>query len=365
MVLFGLLLWFRLGSLTGGYSAEEAAALQAGSSLSQIFENPLNAPFTLLAYLFSLIFTGEQALLSVRAAATVIGLLTLTAFYWLVRHWHGERTAVLGTVIFGSSAWFLHTARLGTPDVALFLLLVLVAGSVWFKKTDYYAILFAGFILTATLLYVPGMIWPVLFVTLWQAKTILRFAKKHLGFFLFGLFGVLALIAPLLWALWRSPGIARDIAGLPAGFNWTGALERLGEVPYQLFVHGPADPVIWLGRLPVLDVFSMVMLIFGAYLYFRYRHLARSKMVAASLTISLLLIALGGAVTLSIIIPFVYLLVAAGIGFMLDRWQRVFPRNIIAQSVSVGLISLAVIIVGWYGLRHYFVAWPNAPATRQ
>jgi hypothetical protein len=182
MVLFGLLLWFRLGSLTGGYSAEEAAALQAGSSLSQIFENPLNAPFTLLTYLFSLIFTGEQALLSVRAAATVIGLLTLTAFYWLVRHWHGERTAVLGTVVFGSSAWFLHTARLGTPDVALFLLLVLVAGSVWFKKTDYYAILFAGFILTAALLYVPGMIWPVLFVTLWQAKTILRFAKNILGF---------------------------------------------------------------------------------------------------------------------------------------------------------------------------------------
>lgn len=367
LALFGGLLWFRLGSLTDGYSAEEAAALQASAGLGHILENPVHAPFTLLAYVFGLIFTGDQALLAVRAASTVIGLVTLTAFYWLVRHWHGERTAVLGTIVFGCSAWFLHTARLGTPDVTLFLLMVLVAGSVWLKKTNSYAILFAGFILTAALLYVPGMIWLVLFVTLWQAKTILRFAKKNLGFFLGGIFGMLVLIAPLLWAAWTDPTVARTVAGLPENgeFHWRASVGRLGEVPHQLFVHGPADPVVWLGRLPILDVFSMVMLIFGAYLYFRYKHLARSKMVAASLGLGLLLIALGGTVTISIIIPFVYLLVAAGIGFMLDRWQRVFPRNIIAQGVSVGLISLAVIVVAWYGLRHYFVAWANAPATKQ
>src|SRR5690606_30534505 len=151
-----------------------------------------------------------------RAAATVIGLLTLTTFYWLARHWHGERTAVLGTIIFGCSAWFLHTARLGTPDVLLFLLLALVAGSVWFKKTNSYAVLLAGFGLAAALLYVPGMIWLVLFVTIWQMKIILRFAKKHLGFFLFGLLGMLVLVAPLLLAVWKSPEIGRAVAGLPA-----------------------------------------------------------------------------------------------------------------------------------------------------
>lgn len=367
LVFFGLLLWFRLGSLVGGYSTEEAAALQASVGLGHIVENPLNAPFTFLTYLFGLIYSGDQALLAARAAATVIGLVTLTTFYWLVRHWHGERTAVLGTIVFGCSAWFLHASRLGTPDILLFLLLVLVASSVWLKKTNSRAVLLAGFVLAAALLYVPGMIWLLLFVTIWQAKTILRFAKKHLGFFLFGLLGMLALTAPLLWAVWKSPETGRIIAGLPGsgGLSPTDALERFVQVPYQLFVHGPAEPTVWLGRLPVLDAFSIAMLILGAYLYIRYRHLARSKMMAAAIGGGWLLIALGGAVTLSILIPFVYLLVAAGMGFMLDRWQRVFPRNVIAQSVSVGLMSLAVIVVSWYGLRHYFVAWPSAPATKQ
>ena len=78
-----------------------------------------------------------------------------------------------------------------------------------------------------------------------------------------------------------------------------------------------------------------------------------------------LLIALGGAVSLSLLIPFIYILVAAGIGFMLDQWYKVFPRNAIAQGVGMGLIVLAVAASCWYGLRHYFVAWPNAPATQQ
>jgi len=88
-------------------------------------------------------------------------------------------------------------------------------------------------------------------------------------------------------------------------------------------------------------------------------------MVGAALIVGSLLIALGGGVSMSILMPFTYLLIAAGIGLFLDRWLKVFPRNTIAQAVSVGLVSLAVIAASWYGLRHYFVAWPNAPTTKQ
>ena len=88
-------------------------------------------------------------------------------------------------------------------------------------------------------------------------------------------------------------------------------------------------------------------------------------MVAVALIVGSILVSLGGAVSISILMPFIYVLVAAGIGLLLDRWQKVFPRNVIAQAVGVGLVSLAVIAVSWYGLRHYFVAWPNAPATKQ
>jgi hypothetical protein len=55
-VLGGLLFW-QLGSLVGGYAAEEAASVQASASLGELLKNPLNAPYYLvvkaLSYLVS------------------------------------------------------------------------------------------------------------------------------------------------------------------------------------------------------------------------------------------------------------------------------------------------------------------------
>ena len=367
IIFFGLLLWFRLGTLQGGYSAHELTALQASGNLRLILENPVNAPFTILTYLFGLLHIGEQSMFPLRAAATVFGLLTLTTFYWLVRHWHGERSAILGTIIFGCSAWLLHAARLGTPDILFFLPLALAAGSVWLKHTDSRLVLVSGFILAAALLYVPGMVWLLLVGTIWHSRTIVRLFKDHLQLMAFGSVGILALITPLAWAIYKTPETAKVIVGLPAeGWpNVIDSLQRLAHIPYNLFVRGPLNAEHWLGRLAILDAFVIIMLALGAYLYARHWRLIRSKMVGAVLILGIILIALGGSVTITILLPFLYILAAAGIGLMLERWQRVFPRNVIAQSVGVGLISLAVIASSWYGLRHYFVAWPNAPATKQ
>lgn len=362
-----MLLWFRLGTLVGGYSPNELSTLQASDGLRLILDNPVNAPFSITAYFLGLIHIGEQVIFPLRLAAGFFGLLTLTTFYWLVRHWHGERSAILGTIVFGCSAWFLHTVRLGSPDVLLFLLLALAATSVWLKRTDNRLVLLVGFGVTAALLYIPGMIWVLIAGVAWQGKTIYRLFKQHLALMCLGTVGLLALISPLAWAIYNAPQTAKIIAGLPAE-GWprlAEVAERLAQVPYSLVAHGPANAEIWLGRLPILDAFSVVMFILGAYLYIRHFRLVRSKMVGTALVVGTVLIGLGGAVSLSVLMPFVYIVIAAGIGFMLDRWQKIFPRNVIAQSVSVALISIAVIAASWYGLRHYFVAWPNAPATKQ
>jgi hypothetical protein len=364
---FGMLLWFRLGQLLGGISPAEAQALQTTTSLRHILENPLNAPFSALAYGINLIYNGSQDILPLRAAATVFGLFTLTTFYWLVRNWHGERSAILGTIVFGCSAWFLHTSRLGTPDVLLFLLLALAASSVWLKRTGSRLVLLGGFALAAALLYIPGMILLLVIGAIWHIKTIFHLFKRRLLFMCLGAVGFLAAITPLVWAISKTPELAKMAVGLPAQ-GWPeimDALQRLAHVPYNLFLHGPADASRWLAGLPVLDAFSIVMFLFGVYLYVRHWRLFRSKMVIAGLVVGSILISLGGAVSLSILMPFIYILIAAGIGFMLDRWHEVFPRNVIAQSVGVALISLAVIAVSWYGLRHYFIAWPSTPATQK
>lgn len=367
IVFFGLLLWFKLGTLLGNYSQDELDTLRSAHGLREIMHHPINAPFTIVAYLFRVAHFSGHDLFSLRAAATLFGLLTLTTFYWLVRHWHGERTAILGTILFGCSAWFLHTARLGTPEVLLFVLASLAAGSVWLKHTDNRLVLVIGFVLAATLLYIPGLVWFLLILGIWQAKTIARLFREHLGMMLAGIAAILALISPLVWAAYKSPALLKTIAGLPAQ-GWpdpVDSLLRLVHIPVNLIARGPLEPEHWLGRLALLDAFSITMLALGIYLYIRHWRLVRSKLMAVVLVVGVILASLGGAVTIAILAPFLYIMIAAGVGFMLDRWYSVFPRNAIAQTVGVVLISLAVISASWYGLRQYYVAWPNAPATKQ
>src|SRR6266545_1092037 len=97
LLVFGGLLWFRLGTLVDGYSGHELQTLQSSLSLKHIFENPINAPFTLLGR--GLLYLGDQGIFWMRIVASFFGLLTITVFYWLVRHWHGERSAFLGTLV--------------------------------------------------------------------------------------------------------------------------------------------------------------------------------------------------------------------------------------------------------------------------
>lgn len=360
----GGLLWWKLGSLVGGYSPSEAIALQASTNWRHIFENPINAPFTLVAH--ALQYLGEHSLFLMRATATIFGLATLTVFYWLVRHWHGERAAIFGTILFGCSAWFLHTARLGTPDVALFGLLALAAGTVWIKRTDNRFVLFLLFLFAAGLLYVPGMIWFIALGVIWQWKAIDRIFRRHLGVVTLGAFGLLAVLAPLGRAIYKSPETAKVIAGLPA-HGWPQpfeVLQRLADIPLALFIRSPLQPEHWLARLPVLDFFCMVMFGLGLWVFIKNFRLIRTHLMVVALIVGTVLISLGGLVSLSMIIPFVYVAVAAGVGFLLDRWYAVFPRNVIAQGVGIGLVTLAVVVSCWYGLRHYFIAWPAAPATQ-
>jgi len=360
----GALLWFRLGTLTGGYSTGELTAIQSSLSWRHLLDHPLNAPF--LAAIHGLSYLSDHSLLLARLVAAVVGLGTLVLFYALLRFWHGERTALFGTVLFGTSAWFLHTSRLGTPDVLLFGLLALVACYLWLKHTSSGLALLALFIVIALLLYTPGMVWFVVLGVTLQWRAVDRHFKRNLWAVTVGGVLLLAALVPIGLAIYHDPSTAKIFAGLPAT-GWPmpfDVLKRLAEVPVHIFFRGPVAADHWLGHLPILDFFTTVMFFLGGYLYARHIKLGRFWLLAAIFIAGTALAALGGGVTLTLLIPFVYLVAAAGVGFMIDRWTTVFPRNIIAQSVGYGLISAAVLASCIYSLRHYFVAWPNAPETK-
>jgi 4-amino-4-deoxy-L-arabinose transferase-like glycosyltransferase len=359
------LLFVRLGTLLPGYSTGEAQALAASSSLQGIFDKPLDAPFSLLVHALS--YFSEYNLFMTRLAATLLGLLTLALFCWLVQRWYGMRTAILGTLLFGTSAWFLHTARLGTPDVLFFMLLALVACGVWLKRSNNPYVLLLCFALAGIAVYVPGLVWLVAFVAFWEWKQIDFLFKRHLWAVALGMLLFAALVAPLAWAIYRTPELAKQLAGLPAE-GWPsvlGVLQNFAEMPLALFIRVPADPETWLGNLPVLDAFAAAMFVLGAYRYVKHSGLSRAKVFIPVLAAGWILASLGGAVSLSMIVPFLYIIVATGVSFMLDAWLKVFPYNPIAKGIGVGLICIAIIAACSFQLRHYFFAWPNNPQVRQ
>lgn len=364
LMIVGALLWVKLGSLPGGYSTNELRTFESSTSLRSLVDYPLNAPFT--AIIHGLTYLTQHSLLLGRLLATAIGLLTLTCFYWLVRHWHGERTAVIGTILFGASAWFLHTSRLGTPDVLLFGLLIFVACGVWLKRSQKVLPLLLCFGLAAILLYVPGMVWFIMAAAIWQWRTIDRVFKRHLWAVSGGALLLLAALVPLGLAIYHDLSLAKILAGLPA-IGWPeplAALKQLANVPLDLFVRNQPNPETWLGRVPVLDLFSTVMFALGGYLYGRKLGLGRSQLLCAVLILGSLLICLGGGISLTLIVPFVYILVAAGAGYLCDQWVRVFPRNPIARGIGFGLLTLAILSACSFYLRHYFIAWPHSQVTK-
>lgn len=362
VVLVTALCW-RLNSLVPGYAGSEVQAYQSSMSFRHLLDSPLNAPYFLIARLLH--FLHPDSYLVVRVASVLVGLFVLVIFAMLLRHWHDDRTAIIGTLLFGLSAWFLHTARLGTPDIALFGVFCLVACGFWLKHTKSGLALLACFLGIALLMYIPGMIWFIAVGIIWQWKAIDRVFKRHLVVVTAGGLLFLSSLAPLAWGLYKHPDLIKQFLALPQ--QWPTPIQiakNLLLAPFHLFVHNSADPITWLGTAPIFDVFSLVMLVLGVYLYLLHWRLARTPIFIMILLVAAGLMAVGSPVTFSVIIPFLYLLVAGGVSYLLGVWFSVFPRNPIARSFGWVMAGIVIGLACIYQVTHYFIGWPQASATR-
>lgn len=363
-VILAVALYWRLGTLLPGYSQAELEAFNASLTFKAILDNPANAPFLLVVK--ALNFLHPDSLLVARLAATAFGVVALGVFALLVRHWHDARTAAFATLLFGTSAWFLHTARLGTPDVLLLGVFVLAASGFWLKKTNHWLALLTCFVLAGALLYVPGMVWFVVLGVIWQWKTIDQVFKKHLGIVMLGTLLLAAALIPLGWAIYQNPDLGLRLVGAPE--QWPNALtiaENILKVPYHLFVRGAADPATWLGTTMILDAFVLAMFALGSYLYLQHFRLLRTPLIILIALIMTALIAVNDAVTLTVIMPFIYLVAAAGLAYLMGQWFKVFPRNPIAHTIGFVIVCALVAAACAYQLTHYFVGWPHAAATHE
>jgi hypothetical protein len=106
------------------------------------------------------------------------------------------------------------------------------------------------------------------------------------------------------------------------------------------------------------------MFVLGVYSMRFHIKLVRVQLLVWSSVVLAVLIALGGPVTITVLMPAVYILIAGGVAFMLQQWLAIFPNNPIAKTTATTLMSVTVLLVSYYHINHYFIAWPQTPETK-
>jgi hypothetical protein len=364
-----LLLLSRLDTLVPTYSKSELATAHASASLKVIANHPVDGPYKLLVYGITHIL--HNPLLATRLASVILGGVSIILFYLGVRQWYAKRIAFLSTVLFACSAWFLHIARHGTADIMLVFSPLLLATSAYFiassegRHFPKYLIAIAVLALT---IYTPGMLIFVIVGLALRGKDIFALRKRlNIWQVLVVLVAFLGLVVgPLTYALLKHPSQALDLLGLPHTLpDPIEYLKTLVLLPLSIFVHSSFQPELHLAHLPYADIFTAVMFCLGVYYFFKQRTLSRSKILLSFVVLSSLLYALKAGVESAALLSVVFIIAGAGLLTLLGQWLTVFPRNPVAKTIGIVLVTTAVLISSAYNLRSYFIAWPHNSETKQ
>lgn len=368
LALIAYLLYFhRLDNLLPGYSSSELEAVRHAATVHTIYESPVNAPYNLLV--LGVTSVVHHAGLMGRIVAASIGLLWVLAFYMIIRPWYEFRITFLTTILFATSAGFLHAARLGTAEILQMGVLIFIGSVLWYRRRRNHRVLIGYGVaaLFALLWYVPGMVWFELFglVLLGSGlrKQLLGMPSAHVAGWAVVFLG---LIAPLVVASVPDPSILLAAAGLPT------SLSSLADFPSNVLnavmsiaVRSNGNPLFWVGHVPLLNVIELILVVIGMYHHLYLKRSLRSAFLFGSSIICLLLIGLNGGVSFACLVPLLYLFIASGLNFLLSQWLAVFPRNPIARTTGIALICIMLGFSILYQVRTYFVAWPHVTATRQ
>ncbi len=361
-----VLLTHNLGSLPAGLSTAELQNLNAMGNWHSFLTNPFYAPHGLL--LFVLQVLGVKSLLAFRSVSVLWALVCVLLFFSTLRIWFSKRVAVLGTVLLASSTWFLILARTMTPEIMQTSLVALLAVGGWLRYSRARIVpLLIGATLVAVLCYIPGMIWFILLAAMWQRRAI-KSALEEAPFVVVmaATFWLILLIAPLLYGMVRNPHLLQTWAGLPTYFQGAGTMLRNAiNIPSALFFRAPLKPGLWVGRLPLLDIFSAVMFMLGVYNFLFLRKLDRAKVLLGIAVLTTILITLGGQVTLTVLLPAVYIMVASGIDLLLNQWFSVFPRNPLARGLGMAIMVSLVVATCAYHITRYYRAFLLSPTTKE
>ncbi len=358
-------LLFQLYKFAPYASPSEEAARDSARTFVQLIDNPLFLPHKVLQLFANII--GMDSLLVSRGISALFGLIAVLFFYRVIRTWYTSRVALLGSGLFVTASWFLHTSRMATPTVLYLLSIALIwAGLRVVGNNQRQITLFLIGGVTIFLLFVPGFVWLLLAAAIWQRKRIVQEIKRLRKPLAAALaFGTLIVIGILGQAFARDPSLLLTWLGAPETFVAKDAASNFLLTPYYVFVRAPYNPEIWLGRLPYVNIAITLLFGLGSFVMYRSIALDRIRALLGILVIGSLLAALGGPVSLVIVLPLICVAATAGIALLLQQWFTVFPRNPIARGFGVLCVSMLVAFSAGYSMYQYFEAWPRNPDVQE
>ena len=365
LITTGLLL-HRLQSLAPRLSPNEQAVSAASASLHPLIASAADAPLLLLHWLAHF-GPGRYALLLARLPSVLLALTAAGLFAYILRRWYGPRSMLFGMALFVTSAWFLHVGRFAGLDI-LYLAgpLALLAMHIALADHDDSTLFAYGWLLVnIVLLFTPGLIWFVLLSAFWQWRTLARVWRGIEPLWQRLSLGALLLAGLTLPAydIIRTPRLSLTWLGLGAlsdGPTPGTLLSQAGRTAGTIMYQGPYRPELWLGRLPILDLFVFAMFLAGVFFYARHWRASRTWLLASYLVLGIILASLNP-IAMSVFVPVLYIVAVGGIAYVLHFWLKVFPRNPLARWFGIGLVTLVVALSCTYNLVQYFVAWPHNP----
>jgi hypothetical protein len=369
IVIAVLTLSIQLNTLLPGINEFEYATLQYLQNILLPWHRAVNAPYFVPAHLIGDLL--NNALLGARITSVIFGLASAACLFYVIKLWFNVRIATVGALLLLTSSWFLTITHLALPTILLiFMPLVILASLNWYLQTKKYTFLaFSIFMISLAVgAYVPYVPWIIL-VSLLILIVKGRDQLKNINNLHLIIAGTLyfAVLIPLFISLVGYPGQIRELVGIPA--HWPTIqtyFSHLGLTISMIFVYSPPFAAFFLGRLPMLDIFSTVMFILGVYYYACRIKYQRSIILLFSFLVLILIIPLSPIyqITASVLLPLIYIVIITGVVELLNQWYSYFPRNPWARNIGVVVVVIAIGFTTFYQLQRYYIAWPAAPATK-
>ncbi len=328
-------------------------------NVSIIFKNSYFLFYNLIGYaIISVKHNPNLFLLRIPSLLVALAIVVIT--YRILRNWHGNYIAFVGTLLIISSAFMLHLGRIELNLINFLLiipiiLLVKILTATSISNTR----LYVSLALLSMVILIPGGIFFVILFIYFSKKNLLTLVKNKINFKKI----VLTILTGFYWfplvvySYLNNHSSYQSFIDIDI-FSWRNFM-HLSDILLpikELFFSGINNQNIWLPGTPLFNGFMLIIFIFGLIYYFRNLTASRSKLLLSSLLVSYVLDIFNNNF-IFLLISLVFFISITGLANLLVIWFKNFPLNKVARSVGYVLITILVLVAVYYNYRSYFIVW--------